>query len=157
MSTKRMGTCMIAAALLLAACGRDEGEPTDRQDRGGTMDGMSDMRGMEGMDGMDGAMMGRMGAHMQMMQAMSGDSMRAMLSTHRQMVANMIAQMNREMRDMNMTADAEWNSTIDAVRTDLTRLPEMTTAELESFMPEHRERVRRLMEMHHGMMGNMQM
>jgi hypothetical protein len=65
--------------------------------------------------------------------------------------------MNREMRDMNMASDQEWNSTIEALREDLRRLPEMSTSELQTFMPEHRQRVMRLMEMHRSMMGEMKM
>ena len=91
------------------------------------------------------------------MEGESAEQFKANLPQHRQMVANMISQMNREMRDMNMTADQEWNSAIDAVREDLKRLPEMSVSELQTFMPEHRQHVTRLMEMHPAMMGNMQM
>jgi hypothetical protein len=38
------------------------------------------------------------------------------MALHRQMVANMISQMNREMRDMNAAGDAAWTATIDSVR-----------------------------------------
>lgn len=114
--------------------------------------------GMEGMEGMQGGgMMEQMQAHMRMMEGAGGDSLMATMPMHRRMTANMIAQMNREMRDMNMTADAEWDETVDSLRQDLVRMPEMTAAELEVLMPEHRERVTRLMEMHRGMMGSMRM
>ena len=155
---KRMAA--VLAVVTLAACGGEEGPEAETKavvaQPAGEMGGMEGMQGMGGMQ-MGGGTMEQMQAHMQAMEGESAEQFKANLPQHRQMVANMIAQMNREMRDMNMTADAEWNSTIDAVRADLTPLPEMTGAELESFMPEHRERVRRLMEMHHGMMGNMQM
>ncbi len=114
------------------------------------------MRGMQGME-TGGGMMEQMQAHMQAMEGESAEQFKANLPQHRQMVANMIAQMNREMRDMNMTADQEWNSTIGAVREDLKSLPEMSVSELQTFMPEHRQRVMRLMEMHRGMMGEMKM
>jgi hypothetical protein len=141
----------VATVLLLAGCGGDDaGESsTDGIDEIPT----AEMQGMQ----MDGGMMEQMQSHMQMMQGAPGDSLMTMMPTHRQMTANMIAQMNREMRDMNMTADQEWNSTITAVREDLKRLPEMSTSELQTFMPEHRQRVMRLMEMHRGMMGEMKM
>ena len=42
-----------------------------------------------------------------------------MVPEHRQLVANRIAHMNREMRDMNVTTDAKWNETVDVLRKDL--------------------------------------
>jgi hypothetical protein len=63
--------------------------------------------------------------------------------------------MNREMRDMNMTGDAAWTATMDSVRQDLVRLPEMRGPELRDFFPAHRTRVMRLVESHRAMMLNM--
>ncbi len=122
----------------------------DGDSAGGTMGGMS------GMAGMMGGMGPEMQAHMrQMMGGMSGEQMNAMLPTHRQMVANMLSRMNGEMRQMNMAADAGWTAITDSVRQDLVRLPELSPAELKSTMPAHMARVRRLAEMHQGMMQNM--
>ena len=151
------GLMSLILAGALAACGGDEAPEAEAPDvvaePAGGMAGMHDMGGMQ----MGGGMMEEMRAHMQAMEGESGEQVRANLPQHRQMVANMISQMNREMRDMNMSADQEWNSTIDAVREDLRRLPEMSTQELESFMPEHRQRITRLLDMHRDMMANMQM
>lgn len=135
----------------LAACGGDDEAPEAvvAQPAGG-------MEGMGGMQ-MDGGMMEQMQAHMQSMEGANGERHQTMLPEHRQMVANMISQFNREMRGMEMGADSEWNQTIEALRQDLRQMPEMTAQELESFMPEHRQRVMRLMEMHREMMGSMQM
>lgn len=119
--------------------------------------GAQGMPGMEGMEGMQGGMMGQMQAHMKMMETTNGDSLKAMLPMHRQMTANMISEMNREMKGMNMTGDAAWTATMDSLRRDLTNLPEMSAAQLRDFMPEHRGRMMRLMEMHQGMMKNMKM
>ncbi len=145
----------IATVLLLAGCGgQDAGEPSaDGIDETPT----AEMQGMEGMGDMqmDGGMMEQMQSHMQMMQGAPGDSLMTMMPTHRQMTANMMAQMNRQMRDMNMTADADWNATVDSLREDLIRMPEMNAAELQALMPEHRARIDRLMEMHRGMMEEM--
>lgn len=155
MRTKRMAAVLVTAAL--AACGGGETPEAGREavvaEPAGGMEGMQGMGGMQ----MSGGMMEQMQAHMQQMAGAGGEQMNANLSQHRQMVANMISQMNREMREVNMGADQEWDSTIEALREDLRRLPEMTPAELESFMPEHRERVERLMEMHRGMMQSMEM
>ena len=151
---------MLTAVGALAACGGGEDAPEpaiDTEVAEAPANGMEGMQGMEGMAGMqmDGEMMAQMQAHMQMMEGTSGDAMMQMMSQHRPMLANMISQMSREMRDMNMTADEEWNSTIEALRQDLVRMPEMSAAEMESFMPEHHARVMRLMEMHQEMMAGM--
>lgn len=148
----------LVAALTVAACGGDEnaGEAPDAvvvEQPAGGMEGMPGMPGMQ----MGGGMMDQVQAHMQQMEGASGEQIRASLPQHRQVVANMISQMNREMRDMNMAADSEWNQTIEALRQDLRQMPEMSAQELESFMPEHRTRVMRLMEMHREMMAGMGM
>ena len=144
----------LLAVVLLGACGGEE--PPETEVEAVVAEPAAGMEGMGGMQ-VGGGMMEQMQAHMQQMQGVNGEQIQANLPQHRQMVANMISQMNREMREMNMTTDQEWNSTIDAIRQDLTRLPEMDVQELETFMPEHRQRVERLMEMHRSMMGNMQM
>jgi hypothetical protein len=74
-----------------------------------------------------------------------------MLPTHRQMAANLLAEMNREMRRMKMVADPAWTVTVDSVRQDLVRLPELGAAELQSAMPAHQARLNRLMGMHQAM------
>lgn len=146
----------LAAAWALAACGG----PDARDDAGaeGQTPGAeeSPMPGMPGMQDMaGGGMMEQMQAHMQMMQGMSGDSMMAMMPEHRQSVANMISQMNREMQDMNMPGDTAWNAAVDSLRDDLTRMPAMSPEQLDQFMPGHRQRVMRLLEMHDEMMQSM--
>lgn len=120
--------------------------------------GMEGMEGMEGMDsGQGGDTMEQMRAHMQAMRGASGDSLAAMLPMHRQMAGNLLAQMNREMGQMNMQADASWTATVDSVRQDLTRMPELDAAELQALMPQHEARLARLMETHRSMMGGMKM
>jgi hypothetical protein len=94
---------------------------------------------------------------MRMMETASGDSLKAMVPAHRQMLGNMLSEMNQQMRQMNMASDATWTALADSVRQDLVRLPELAAAELRTFMPEHRGRVMRLMDMHRSMMGGMKM
>lgn len=160
-------TAAVAGLLVTGACQPDE-EPattdTAADTAAGGMAGMGDMRGMAGTDhgamkGMmeGGGMMDQMQGHMRMMDSAGADGMAAMMPMHRQMVANMIAQFNREMRDMNMQTDAAWTATVDSLRRDLVRLPELSGGELQSFMPEHHGRMMRLMEMHRTMMQNMKM
>lgn len=129
----------------------------------------TDTAGMHGMK-MDSTQRGKMGGMMgnamldsmqghmgMMMQGVTADQMKAMIPAHRQMVANMLSQLSADMRKMNMTGDAKWIALTDSVRQDLKRVPEMTGAELKSFMPQHGARVMRLMDMHHSMMGGMKM
>lgn len=151
----------LATAALLAACGGAEEEPAVVADAEVTAEPAGPMEGMQGMEGMGSMQQGGIGAqiqgHMQMMQGASGDQLQQMLPEHRQLVANMIAQMNREMRDMDMSGNTEWNDTVTALRDDLVRLPEMTPDELQEFIPEHQTRIDRLIAMHQEMMGSMQM
>lgn len=102
-------------------------------------------------------MMSQMQSHMKMMETTNADSLRAMMPMHRQMAADMLARMERDMKSMNMQADAAWTATMDSVRQDLSRLSDMSAAQLAEFMPAHRRRMARLMESHQGMMGNMKM
>ena len=159
MRTSGAAATVAMAAFLLSACGGGEdGEQQASPAVESEVDSAHDMAGMEGMDGMsaDGGMMGPMMAHMEMMRGMTPDSMRAMMPQHRQMAANMIAEMNRQMRDMNMAGDASWNATIDSLRQDLVRMPEMSAAELQVMMPGHHARMMRLMERHQEMMKGME-
>jgi hypothetical protein len=132
---------------------RDTSESGDTARRADTASGMAGVQGMRG--GMSTAMMDSMGAHMRMMDTMSAEQMKATLPSHRQMVANMLSQMNQEMRNMNMSGGAAWAALADSVRQDLVRLPEMSASELRNAMPAHRARVTRLMEQHREMMRAM--
>ena len=158
----RSSVMMLLVALV--ACGSENQDGTDTPartggaavDTSGGMGGMRDMGGMHDMGGMmGGKMMEDMQSHMRTMMGASADSMKAMLSMHRQMVANMISQMNGEMRQMNMTGDASWTATVDSLRQDLIRMPEMSAEELRRFMPAHHSRMMRLMELHRSMMASM--
>jgi hypothetical protein len=84
--------------------------------------------------------------------ALSPSQMKAALPIHRQMVANMLAQMNGDMRSMNMAADPTWTALADSVRRDLVQLPDVPESQLPAAMPAHMGRVERLMAMHEKMM-----
>lgn len=148
-------TLTLTTAWALGACGpgAQEEAGVEGEAAGAEETPMPGMPGMQGMQG--GGMMEEMQAHMQMMQGMNADSMMGMMPDHRQMVANMLSQTNREMQDMNMPGDTAWNATVDSLRDDLTRMPAMSPEELQRFMPEHEQRVMRLMEMHQEMMQGM--
>ena len=165
---------VLGAAFAVAACGGEgRGAGSARSDSagaaagasggatGGAMDSMPGMGGMANMPGMgsmgqmmSGRMMSDMEAHMRAMRGAGADSLRRAMPAHRQMVANLISQMNREMGDMNMAADAGWTALMDSVRADLTRMPELSPADLERTMPDHQGRVERLIAAHRGMMGS---
>lgn len=157
MKTVRCALLLIAAVMILGSCG-DERADEASPDRSGTApNAMSAGRGdgvaeTSGTPDASGDMMARMELHLHTMMAAEPDSMTSLVPVHRQMTANMIAQANREMGDMNMIPDSAWVATVDSLRTDLTRLPEMSGAELEAFMPGHHGRVMRLMEAHRTMM-----
>jgi hypothetical protein len=150
-------TALALLVLVGGACRQDDDSDVSRDTatgRVGVDTGMAGMRG--GMAGMVSTqMMADMDAHMGMMRSAPADSMKAMLPMHRQMVANMISQLEREMRDMNMTGDATWNATLDSLRQDLRVMPDMSPQALRDFMPPHSTRVRRIMDMHRSMMAGM--
>jgi hypothetical protein len=141
--------------VMVAACGGgEEAEPA--------AEGMGDMPGMSGseagpMEDMGGRMIEDMRVQLDRMANLPVDSLMATLPTHRQMVANMLAEMNREMREMSMGADSAWTATVDSLRADLVRMPQVRAEEVSTFMSTHRERVTRLMSMHATMMGGMRM
>lgn len=167
-ATLRLATVStLSAVALLGACRPNDGAGarTTRDSGGaakagsleatGTTDSSSG--GMPGMRAgqMSAGMMDSMQTRMRMMEGVSPEQMTAMLPAHRQMVANMLSQLNRDMRKMNMQPDAKWTALTDSVRQDLVRMPEMSGSELRSFVPAHRARVMRLMQMHRSMMGGM--
>lgn len=158
-------TTVAVGLALLAACGGAEEEAQVVADTEVVAEpaaepagGMAGMQGMGGMESMQqGGIAAQLQGHMQMMQNASGEELKKMLPEHRQLVANTIAQMNREMQGMDMSDNTEWNETVGALRQDLVQLPEMTPEELKAFIPEHEERINKLTEMHRSMMSNMQM
>ena len=146
---RRATPALIVATLAAAGCGsRDAGSrDTASHDTAGAM------ATMPGMAMESGRMMDGMQAHLRALDGAGADSLRAALPAHRQLLANLIAQMTREMRDMRMAGDASWDATVDSLRQDLTRLPDLGAAELARAMPDHRGRVERLMAAHRAMMG----
>ena len=131
-----------------------EGARTDsaKDTAAGGMGGMAGMSGRSGMSGMMGsAMLDSMQAHVRVITTASPAQMKAMLPVHRLMVANMLSQMNDEMRKMNMPAGAAWTATVDSVRQDLVHEPDMSARELGANMGAHCARVSRLLAMHRAM------
>ena len=134
-----------------------------RTDTSGGMAGMPGMRANTGgatmgsmmMDSSMMKMMDSMRAGMTRMDAMSPEQMKSTMAAHRQMAGNMLAQMNSEMRSMNMSADPAWTALVDSVRQDLVRMPDVSGPQLKTFMTAHHARMDRLMAMHREMMSRM--
>lgn len=119
-----------------------------------------DTAGMKGMPmgGMMGsAMTDSMQSHMRKMESVPAGQMKAMLPAHRAMVADMLLEMNADMRKMGMGSDPKWTALTDSIRQDLTGMPDMSGTQLKSFIPQHDARVMRLMDMHRSMMGGTKM
>jgi hypothetical protein len=66
------------------------------------------------------------------------------LPAHEQLVNGMLNNFEARIRKMHVDADPAWTSVIDSVRTDLTRLPAMTSDSLPAFLPKHLNRVMRI-------------
>ena len=146
---------LVVLAILATACG---GGTPDRDTASGTTTGAT-AGGMAGHDmsamGNLTSMMDSMTAHMRAMDAASSASLQTMVPMHRQMAANMVSQMNSEMRGMNMQGDTRWTALMDSVRQDLARLPDVPAAQLKTFMTAHHGRLSRLMQSHRDMMTSM--
>lgn len=143
----------LVSFLLAAACSKPETSGTAADSPGA--DSMGGMPGMS--SGGGNSLAQQMEAHMKAAKGVSADSLKAMLSMHRQMAANLIATFNKEMRDMNMAGDAAWNATVDSLRADLRVFPDLTASELQARIPAHETRITRLIQMHQTMMKNMKM
>lgn len=140
-------------ALALAACGGKK--DAESATAGG------DQRPMAGMDSMQMGemrnmqMLTGMRAHMDSMQQMSPEQMRATMAAHDGRMSRMLDAMGAEMRSMNMAGDSAWTALTDSVKRDLAELPGLQGQELTARMRAHAERVRRLMQLHEGMMKAM--
>ena len=159
MTIARLVGPVLASLLLFSGCKKEQAAPptqvstekaTTPADSGAAMPGMGGMGGASGM-------MAGMDSEMRAMLNGPADSMKAMLPMHRQMAANMLSQMDTEMRSMNTKADPAWTALADSVRADLTRMPDHSAADLKGMMDGHAARMRRLMEMHQKMGGGMKM
>ena len=171
----RSGIALAVLAVALSGCAKKDAavDTAGAAMRAGSGDsatagGMSGMpmQGMEGMKGMAGGDSSAMGGmstmadmqtQMDAMMKASPEQMKAMMPMHRQAAANMLAQMNAQMRSMNMPANAAWTATVDSVRQDLVRLPEQSAPQLKDALPAHHARMMRLMQMHGAMMKGMKM
>jgi hypothetical protein len=66
------------------------------------------------------------------------------LPAHEKLVNGMLTDFESRIRAMHVQADPAWSSVIDSVRTDLARLPAMKQEALPGFLPQHLNRVMRI-------------
>ena len=66
------------------------------------------------------------------------------LPAHEKLVNGMLTNFETRIRAMHVQADPAWSSVIDSVRTDLARLPKMDAEALPAFLPQHLNRVMRI-------------
>lgn len=66
------------------------------------------------------------------------------LPAHARLVNGMLTNFETRIRAMHVDADPAWSSVIDSVRTDLARLPALTSDSLAAFLPKHLNRVMRI-------------
>lgn len=66
------------------------------------------------------------------------------LPAHEKLVNGMLTNFETRIRAMHVQADPAWSSVIDSVRTDLARLPKMNAEALPAFLPQHLNRVMRI-------------
>lgn len=78
------------------------------------------------------------------MSSANGDAQRHMLPAHEQLVSEFLTRNDAKMRAMHVKIDPDWLSVIDSVRNDLARMPNMSSAQLHTFFPEHAHRVMRI-------------
>ena len=148
-------TLGVAVIAFVSACtsAKDQGAAARPAASAAGTDTSAGTANIPGMD--SGRMVESMAHHLRTMAAARGDSLKAMVPQHRQMVANMLLQTSQEMRQMNMSSDAAWAALTDSVRQDLIHLPEQSGVELERTVAGHGGRVTRFMEMHRAMMTSM--
>ena len=148
-----------AVAAMIFGCGvfSCDGAPKTDEDPQLSADSADSQRAvMPGMtDGNDLSV--DMKQQISMMQGVGPDSMKALLPSHRQVAANMLAQMNQQMTRMNMPVDAEWTALTDSIRVDLNRVLSLEGQQLHGAIAAHHQRLTRLMTMHDSMMKNMRM
>lgn len=106
-----------------------------------------------GMVGASAGMMRDMRVHDRSLMSMRGSTLMAVIPAHRQRTANLVSQMQMDMRAGQIATTRSWDAMVDSVLRDLVQLPDLDVAGVTAIMPAHRARIRRLMAMHSAMMS----
>jgi hypothetical protein len=127
----------VALMLLLAGC-REKKAPASTGTMSMTMKADS--------------LMPMMRAHLDSLGSIPGRQNADMLARHEQMASRMLDAMGSDMRMMGMRVDSAWQALADSVRRDLAAFPTLSGGALDVRLTAYRARMRRLMDMHAGMM-----
>lgn len=98
------------------------------------------------------SLMPMMRAHLDSLASARGPMSADVIARHEEMASRMLDAMGSDMRMMSMQADSAWIALADSVRQDLAALPTLSGRGLETRWKAHQARLRRLMDMHTGMM-----
>lgn len=151
---RAMRSVLVLAGMALAGCGGGgAGKPAASGGIGGASTDTTRVGGRMGMAGMDMSPMMR--EHLDSLTRMAPAQMSQMLATHERMMSQMMDNMGRDMRGMNMGGNAAWTALSDSVRRDLADLPRLAGTALSERMQAHGDRVRRLLAAHESMMHGM--
>ena len=98
--------------------------------------------------GASAAMMRAWVAHDRALRRLRGSKLMAALPEHRYLTANLVSQMQMDMRAAQISTARPWDALVDSVLHDLVRLPDESVSGVTAMMPAHRARVARLITMH---------
>lgn len=128
------------------------------------MNGMSDMPGMAATEGMAGAdaaaataLWDSMRAHLDSVARLEPNRLVFARAAHDSLARRALDRMSGEMGAMDMAAGDAWRALSDSVRRDLTALPTLEGEPFVLRMRANAGRLRRLIELHERMMGDMRM
>jgi hypothetical protein len=142
----------LAAALVVAACGKKESAPQQAMPSMGNMPGMT---GMPGMGMRSDSLMPMMRGDLDSLAGLSPQFTAGMLSMHESMASRMLDAMGADMTVMGMKPDPTWTALTDSIKQDLADLPALSGRALDARLKAHIDRMRRLMAMHESMMQRM--
>ena len=80
----------------------------------------------------------------QRMSAASAAEQKQQLGAHISAVNGMLSRFEDKVRAMHVTMDPDWVAVIDSVKNDVARMPDMPAEQLHDFLPEHNQRVMRI-------------
>ncbi len=147
-------TVACGAVMILAAC-------TSEKKAAGMADtavvaGPNDMGGMRSGSSMpmthSDTVAERAAADIEQFASAPADRVKTLLPAHKKAVEDLLADCERMMREMKMTAPAKWNKATAEIRSDLTRIGGMDPSQVKAFMSGHRARVEGILEMRRDMM-----
>jgi hypothetical protein len=140
--------CVLVVLPIVLACQADakvadaKGKVTDSGTASGAMASVSTAASKS--DSSIEATVAAVTSDVRTLQKSSPDAAVSKLPEHEQLVDGMLNTFESRIRAMHVQADPAWSSVIDSVRTDLARLPAMKPDALHGFLPQHLNRVMRI-------------